>query len=176
MAGDFSPRVMAVGADFVWPMLRTIAGVMAAAVVGIGCGIAAGLYGFFSQVQATTGAGQRALEPERERALRQIAALVYGLQAAALLVGVTLIAGAVVSYLKRREAEGSWLESHFRWQIRTFWWSLAWSVLGLATAVLLIGFLILAASAVWFVYRVARGWTELNDGRPMYREPTSPRP
>jgi uncharacterized membrane protein len=85
-----------------------------------------------------------------------------------MLIGVTLFAAVVLNYLRRSQAAGTWLESHFTWQIRTFWWSLAWCVLGLATAVLLVGLLILAASAVWFVYRIVRGWTELNEGRPMY--------
>jgi uncharacterized membrane protein len=41
-------------------------------------------------------------------------------------------------------------------------------VLGIATAILVVGFLVMAASAVWFVYRIVRGWTELNEGRPVY--------
>jgi uncharacterized membrane protein len=105
---------------------------------------------------------------EAETSLRKLAGLVYGLQAASMLVGVTLFAGVIVNYLRRGQAAGTWLESHFTWQIRTFWWSLAWCVLGIATAIVLVGVVILIASAVWFVYRIVRGWTELNEGRPMY--------
>jgi uncharacterized membrane protein len=94
--------------------------------------------------------------------------VIYGLQAAALVVGVTSFVAVILGYLRRRDAAGTWLESHFTWQIRTFWWSLAWSILGLATLVLVVGFFILLASAVWYVYRVVRGWTELNEGRPFY--------
>ena len=94
--------------------------------------------------------------------------LVYGLQAASLVVGVTLIAAVIINYLRRGQAAGTWLESHFTWQIRTFWWSLVWCILGVATAVLVVGFFVLFASAVWFVYRIVKGWTELNEGRPMY--------
>lgn len=108
------------------------------------------------------------LPADREKSLRQIATVIYGLQAAALVVGVTSFVAVILGYLRRRDAAGTWLESHFTWQIRTFWWSLAWSILGLATLVLVVGFFILLASAVWYVYRIVRGWTELNEGRPFY--------
>jgi len=85
-----------------------------------------------------------------------------------MLVGVTLFAGVIINYLRREQAAGTWLESHFTWQIRTFWWSLAWCVLGIATAIVLVGVFILIGSGVWFVYRIVRGWIELNEGRPMY--------
>ena len=84
------------------------------------------------------------------------------------LAGITLIAGVIINYLRREQAAGTWLESHFTWQIRTFWWSLAWCVVGIGTLVFVIGIFILLASAVWFVYRIVKGWTELNEGRPMY--------
>ncbi|OGA05673.1 MAG: hypothetical protein A3D95_10065 [Betaproteobacteria bacterium RIFCSPHIGHO2_12_FULL_69_13] len=120
------------------------------------------------RVPEAPASGERSLAEERERSLRNLAALVYGLQAASLVVGVTLFAGVIVNYLKRADVAGTWLESHFRWQIRTFWWTLLWGVLGLASALLLVGFVILIAAAGWLVYRVARGWTELNDRLPMY--------
>jgi uncharacterized membrane protein len=94
---------------------------------------------------------------------------VYGLQAASMLVGVTLFAGVLINYLRREQVAGTWLESHFTWQIRTFWWSLAWCVLGIASAIVLVGVFILIGSGVWFVYRIVRGWIELNEGRPVYR-------
>ena len=104
----------------------------------------------------------------QDMSLRNITMVVYGLQAAAFLVGITFIAAVIVNYIKRPDVAGTIYESHFTWQIRTFWWSLAWCVLGIATAIVLVGLLILGASAVWFVYRIVRGWTELNEGRPMY--------
>jgi uncharacterized membrane protein len=167
--GSFAPLVIAVGPDMVWPLLRAIGGAIAAAVLGIGAGTALALYAFLRRApDAPLGAGERTLVAEQERSLRQVIALVYGLQAASLVVGVTLLGAVIIDYLKRKDAAGTWLESHVRWQIRTFWWLMLWSVLGLATAVVLVGFVILLAAAVWFIYRIARGWTELNDGRPMY--------
>jgi len=166
--GSFTPLVIAVGPEIVWPMLRAIGGAIAAAVIGIGAGGALALYALLQRVPEAPASGERSLAEERERSLRNLAALVYGLQAASLVVGVTLFAGVIVNYLKRADVAGTWLESHFRWQIRTFWWTLLWGVLGLASALLLVGFVILIAAAGWLVYRVARGWTELNDRLPMY--------
>jgi uncharacterized membrane protein len=174
--GTFMPLVIAVGPDVVWPMLRAIGGAIAAAVIGIGAGGALALYAFLQLASGAPQPGERPLGEERERRLRNLTAVVYGLQAASLVVGVTLFAAVIVNYVKRADVAGTWLESHFRWQIRTFWWLMLWGLLGLATAVLLVGFLILIAAAVWLVYRIAKGWTELNDARPMYGEATSPRP
>ncbi|KPK05757.1 MAG: hypothetical protein AMJ64_11005 [Betaproteobacteria bacterium SG8_39] len=99
--------------------------------------------------------------------MRDLTAVVYALQALSLVFGLTLIAGVIVNYLKRPEVAGTWLESHFDWQIRTFWWLLLWGVLGLASAIVFVGLLILLGAAIWFVYRVVRGWIALNDRRPI---------
>jgi uncharacterized membrane protein len=164
--GRFEPRVISVGPNRLWPILKLVGSVIAILALALGAAMAVGLYGFLHTVPAPAAGAPNA---DAEASLRKLVALVYGLQAASLLVGVTLIAAVIIDYLRRDQAAGTWLESHFTWQIRTFWWSLAWCILGIATAVLLVGFLILAASAVWFVYRLVRGWTELNEGRPMYR-------
>lgn len=94
--------------------------------------------------------------------------VVYGLQAASFLLGFTFIVAAVMSYIHRGEVRGTWLESHFRWQLRTFWFGLLWGALGGITAFIGIGYLILAGNAVWLIYRVAKGWMRLADGRGMY--------
>jgi uncharacterized membrane protein len=106
--------------------------------------------------------------------------LVIGAFGAASIVGTFLfgwpsIIAVIVNYVKRSEARGTWLESHFRWQIRTFWFALLWAlVVGLLSAVLaivLIGIALwvigLFALGVWAIYRIARGWIALNDGRPL---------
>jgi uncharacterized membrane protein len=163
--GVFEPRVMAVGPNRVWPILKLAGSVSVLVLAALGVAVAIALYGFLRSVEMPPAgvAGAPA-----EGSVRKLAELVYGLQAASLLVGVTLFAGVIINYLRRRQAAGTWVESHFTWQIRTFWWSLAWCVLGVATAIMLIGLPILAASAIWFVYRIVKGWTELNEGRPMY--------
>jgi uncharacterized membrane protein len=163
--GAVEPRVMAVGPNRLWPILKLTGEVSAIVVLALGLAVAIGLFGFLRIVEAPVAGAASA---EAEPSLRKLAGLVYGLQAASMLVGVTLFAGVIINYLRRSQVEGTWLESHFTWQIRTFWWSLAWCVLGIATAIVLVGLFILIASAVWFVYRIVRGWTELNEGRPMY--------
>jgi uncharacterized membrane protein len=111
--------------------------------------------------------GVETAPPEAHKELRDMATLVYALYAASILVGITLIGGLVVAYLKRDDAAGTWLESHYRWQIRTFWWLLLWGVIGGLTALILVGFAILFAAGVWFIYRVAKGWLALRDGKPV---------
>ncbi len=79
-----------------------------------------------------------------------------------------------MNYIKRGDARGTWLDSHFRWQIRTFWFGLLWAALCLAFVVgtlgigLVVVWIPLGILTVWFIYRVARGWSALSSNRPMY--------
>ena len=102
------------------------------------------------------------------QSLKNITMAVYALQAASFLVGITYFVAIIINYVKRDDARGTWLESHFRWQIRTFWFSLLWFGLGGITFILIIGYFILFASGLWFIYRIIKGWLNLNDGKPMY--------
>ena len=109
-------------------------------------------------------AGKSALELD---GLKNVTMVVYALQALSFLWGVTAIVGIVVNYVKRDDARGTLYESHFDWQIRTFWWGLLWGVVGVATIWLLVGFVVLGAAWVWAVYRVIKGWIKLNEGKPV---------
>ena len=102
-----------------------------------------------------------------EKSLKTLTTVVYALQAAGFVVGITWIVAVVIDYVKRDEAKGTWLESHFRWQIRTFWWGLLWGVIGAITFLILIGWFILAADTVWIIYRIVKGWLYLNDNKPI---------
>lgn len=104
---------------------------------------------------------------DQERSLRNVATAVYALQAVGVLVPVVLpwIVGVVIDYIKRDDARGTWVESHFTWQIRTFWWSLLWAVIGGILLLVLIGWLVLAATAVWIIYRIVKGWLRLTERR-----------
>lgn len=106
--------------------------------------------------------------------------LVTGIIGAATVVGAFLtgwpsIIAVVLNYVKRSDARGTWLESHFRWQIRTFWFGLLWVGLCMGFIIvtfgigILIAWLPLAIVSVWFVYRIALGWFRLNERRPMYQ-------
>jgi uncharacterized membrane protein len=105
--------------------------------------------------------------------------LLTGILGAATVVGAFLVGwpsliAVILNYLKQSDARGTWLESHFRWQIRTFWFGLLWVSLCVIFVVLTLGVGLLVAwlplgiIAIWFVYRIARGWLALNNRRPMY--------
>ena len=112
--------------------------------------------------------------------------VIYGLHTLSVLIGLTsaaTIVGAfvfglpsilavVINYVKRRDVRGTFLESHFRWQIRTFWFALLWIVIGFLLFITLIGipiaFAVFFFAGIWVIYRVARGWLARNDLRPMY--------
>ncbi|MCG8015971.1 MAG: hypothetical protein JAY97_07130 [Candidatus Thiodiazotropha sp. 'RUGA'] len=93
---------------------------------------------------------------------------VYALQAASFLFVITLLVGVIINYVKRDDVKGTWLESHFRWQIRTFWFVLLWSVIGFMTTIILVGYAILFVNAVWLIYRIAKGWLSLQDEKALY--------
>ena len=115
-----------------------------------------------------------------------VAHVVYGLHTLSLFIGVTTaatIVGAfvfgvpsiiavVINYLKKSEAGGTFLESHFRWQIRTFWYALLWCLIGGMLFITLVGIPlaigIFFVTGIWAIYRVARGWLALRDRKPMY--------
>lgn len=115
-----------------------------------------------------------------------IAHIVYALHALAIALGIAgaptvigsfvgsvpSIIAVVLNYMKRSGARGTWLESHYRWQIRTFWYAMLWLIVAVLLIMTLvgvpIGFGILVAVTVWLVYRIARGWLRLLDKKPMY--------
>ena len=122
-----------------------------------------------------------------ERSLTTWTQILYGLHALSLLTGIlgaATVVGAfligwpsiiavILNYVKRSDVRGTWLESHFLWQIRTFWWGLLWVCLCWAFVLLTLGigvivvWLPLGVLTLWFIYRVARGWLALNDRRPV---------
>ena len=105
--------------------------------------------------------------------------LLTGILGAATIVGAFLIGwpsiiAVILNYVKRSEVRGTWLESHFRWQIRTFWYGLVWVALCILFVVLTLGiglllvWLPIGIVSLWFIYRIVRGWLALRDGRAMY--------
>ena len=104
---------------------------------------------------------------EQLASLKQITMAVYILQALSFFFGLTAIVGVVINYVKKDEAVGTVYESHFDWQIRTFWWGLAWAVIGFSLAFVLVGFAIMFVAWIWAIYRVVKGWLKLNDNLPV---------
>ena len=126
-------------------------------------------------------ADQQAVRP----ALVQLTHFIYGLHAIAVFVGITsaaTVAGGFVfglpslvavflNYLKRNEVNGTWLESHFRWQIRTFWFTFLWLMIYGLLIITIIGiplaWILIALLGLWVGYRVIRGWVALFGERPV---------
>ena len=101
------------------------------------------------------------------KSLKSLTQAVYILYALSYFAGITAIVGIIINNVKKDEVAGTWLESHFRWQIRTFWFGLLWAVIGVMTAFILIGFAVLFANFCWIIYRIVKGWLNLNDSKPM---------
>jgi uncharacterized membrane protein len=102
-----------------------------------------------------------------EKSLKTITTAVYALQAVGFFVGLTWIVAVVMNYVKRDEVRGTWLESHFDWQIRTFWWGLLWAVVGAILTLVVVGIAVLFADAVWIIYRIVKGWLSLVENKPL---------
>jgi uncharacterized membrane protein len=124
----------------------------------------------------------------RESSLVSWTQLIYGLHAFSLLMGIVgaaTVVGAfltgwpsiiavILNYVKRGDVRGTWLESHFQWQIRTFWFGLLWVSICVLFIILTFGvgiviaWLPLGLVSLWFIYRIVRGWSRLSSRRPMY--------
>jgi uncharacterized membrane protein len=124
--------------------------------------------------------------PTPQRGLIEYVHWIYGLHALAILValvssrsvamrfafGVPSIVAVIMNYARRAEAQGTWLESHFRWQIRTFWFAwlgiLVTSLIAMPLLIIGVGFLLallgLSLIGLWVIYRVGRGWLALREG------------
>ncbi len=100
---------------------------------------------------------------------KKYAQWVYALQALAFFFAITYFVAIVLNYVKKADMRGTIAESHFRWQIRTFWFSILWAFIGTFSAVVGIGYLVLFANAIWIIYRIVKGWLALNEGKEMYR-------
>jgi uncharacterized membrane protein len=114
-----------------------------------------------------------------------LAQVIYGLHALSILIGVTsavTIVGAfvfgvpsiiavIINYAYRHTVRGTFLESHFNWQIRTFWFAFLWFIVGVMLFVTLVGiplaWIVCIAAGAWVIYRVARGWLTLQDRKPI---------
>jgi uncharacterized membrane protein len=115
--------------------------------------------------------------------------IIYALHSLSVLIGLTStvtivgsfvfglpsIIAVIMNYARQSDVRGTFLESHFRWQIRTFWFALLWVIVILAVSLplmlivvgfftLWVGFVLLG---IWVIYRIIRGWLALRDQRPV---------
>jgi uncharacterized membrane protein len=128
--------------------------------------------------------------PTLDRSLTTYTHVIYALHALSVLIGITStalivtafvfglpsIVAVIMNYARLSAVRGTWLESHFRWQIRTFWYSVLWGLaiaaVGAVLLLVIVGIVVwwvgFIALGIWVIYRVGRGWLALKDGRPMY--------
>jgi uncharacterized membrane protein len=89
----------------------------------------------------------------------------------AFLTGWPSIIAVIINYVKRPDVRGTYLDTHFSWQIRTFWYALLWVVIMFVLVFTVIGiplaWLIGVVVGLWVLYRIVRGWLALLDGKPM---------
>lgn len=109
--------------------------------------------------------------PEKLDSLRKLTHVLYALYAFSWLSGLTAVVAIIINYIKREETVGTLYESHFRWQMQTFWCALGVSlvagILCLTILLIPIGMLMFGLLMIWLIYRIAKGWLYLNDGRPI---------
>ena len=102
--------------------------------------------------------------------LKRVINVVYILQAVYFVFGITLIIAVIIDYVKREDAENTWMASHIKWQIRSFWYTVLWTVLGGILIPAGIGFVILAAANIWLIYRIVKGWLKFIDKQELYQK------
>lgn len=100
-----------------------------------------------------------------------MAKLVYFLFVASIFVGLTGLVGVIIAYINKTESS-PWLQTHYQFQIRTFWISILFTVIAIITMFIAIGFIILFATLIWLVVRCVKGY-QLLDKRLPHPDPTS---
>ena len=101
---------------------------------------------------------------------RDLTQIIYFLYAASIFAGITAVVAIIINYLKRDDVAGTWLETHFRWQIRTFWFSIIWGFIGMLTFWIGVGIVIWIAAGIWAIYRIVKGMLNFYDNKPMYQD------
>ena len=91
----------------------------------------------------------------------------------AFLTGWPSIIAVILNYVKRSDVRGTWLDSHFSWQIRTFWFALLWVAIGGVLFFTVVGipfaFVVWFATGIWVLYRIIRGWLALSSQKELPR-------
>lgn len=95
------------------------------------------------------------------------AKIIYFLYLGGLIVGISALVGIVMAYVKRKEAAGTWLESHYQFQIATFWYGLLYMVVGVITSPFLIGWIVILWWMIWLIVRCVRGLDKLGRQEPI---------
>jgi uncharacterized membrane protein len=104
---------------------------------------------------------------DKLRSNKTLTWVIYGLYGASFLVGITSIVAIILNYVKRGDVAGTYLESHFTWQIRTFWIGVIVAIVGALLMLVLVGWLVWLADMVWVIYRLVVGGLKLSESQPI---------
>ena len=107
-----------------------------------------------------------AKSPDLQDNAKKTALIIYALYLASFIVGITLLVGVVVAYIYRRDAD-SWLASHYRFQVRTFWIFVLFSFVGALLAIVFVGWFVLVFAAIWLIVRCVIGIKRLGERQPI---------
>ena len=89
------------------------------------------------------------------------AIIAYCLLLVGLFTAIPMLVGAIWAMVKKSDAAGTLYHSHYRNAIRTFWWSLLWTIIGMILTIAIVGYLILAVTWVWAFYRLVKGFVKI---------------
>jgi len=103
-------------------------------------------------------------DSDKARNLLLITYVLYGLS---LINGLTAVAGVIIAHIKVNEVTDTFLQSHYRWLIRTFWIGLIAGVISAVLTIIFIGFLLMAVVFLWYIYRLVKGFLRFNDNKPI---------
>ena len=118
--------------------------------------------------QASTSQNKDPEDSQQLASMKKLTAGIYLLQALGIPTGgITPIIAVMINYAKSAAVKGTWLESHFDWQIKTFWFVLILELVGIGTLALGVGVFILVGAAIFLIFRIVRGWTHLSINQPM---------
>lgn len=98
-----------------------------------------------------------------------MAHIIYGLLVLGMATGgVAAFIGMILAYSQRAAVRSTYLETHYTWQIVTFWWTFFWTTVGFILSFIFIGFIVWGIVFFWFLYRLVKGWSQLGQGKPVY--------
>lgn len=107
---------------------------------------------------------------EIEKKEKTLTAVIYGLYAASFFFGITGIIAIMINYIKKNDVVGTYLESHYQWQIRTFWEGLIYVLIGFVmifSGIWVAGMPLIIFAGIFVIFRIVKGWLRLNDEKPM---------
>ncbi len=105
---------------------------------------------------------------EKMKSLKTLTAMIYLCQVLAFaFAGIPILVGVALNYINRQKVQGTWLESHFNWQIKTVWVTLFLLAIAGVTFYTPIGMFVLLPAIIWLIYRIVLGWNALNSNKPI---------